>query len=46
VAQALAELAASPTNAEVMARARELARAGGGASDDDILTVIREGRDR
>ena len=46
VAQALAELAASPTNAEVMARARELARAGGGASDDDILAVIREGRDR
>ncbi|QSB13569.1 hypothetical protein JQS43_18525 [Natronosporangium hydrolyticum] len=46
VAQALSELAAGPTNAEVLARAGELAQAGGGAEDDDILAVIRAGRER
>ena len=46
VAQALTELAARPTNAEIMARARDLAQAGGGAQDEDILAVIRAGRDR
>jgi pantoate kinase len=46
VAQQLGELAACPTNAEIVERARELARDGGGASDDEILSVIRDGRDR
>ena len=46
VAAELAAVARRPTNAQVMARAKELAQAGGGAEDDDILTVIRQGRDR
>ena len=44
--QQLTEIASAPTNAEVMERARELARADGGGRDSDIVDVIREGRDR
>lgn len=46
VAQQLGEIAATPTNAEIVERARDLARAGGGADDQAIVDVVREGRDR
>jgi antitoxin FitA len=46
VAQQLAEIAAAPTNAEIVERARDLARSGGGSDDEAILGVIRDGRER
>lgn len=45
VALELEKLAATPDNAEVMKRARELALVSEGASDDDIVDVVRAGRD-
>lgn len=42
----LVEIARRPTNADVMQRARELAGAGGGTSNDEVVALIREGRDR
>lgn len=37
---------AQPTMKEFVERARKLVQAGGGASHEDIMAVIREGRDR
>lgn len=42
----LSELVTRPTMAEVVDRARALARTGGGARRSDIQAAIREGRDR
>jgi plasmid stability protein len=42
----LTELARRPTNTELMERARQLARAGGGTSNDEVVAVIRAERDR
>ncbi|MQA86061.1 MAG: hypothetical protein GEV03_15885 [Streptosporangiales bacterium] len=41
----VSELVSRPTMAEVVERAKALARTGGGASRADIHAVIREGRD-
>lgn len=40
------ELVTQPTMAEIVARARTLAQAGGGASRAEVQAVIRAGRDR
>jgi plasmid stability protein len=42
----LTELARRPTNAELMDRARQLARAGGGTSNTEVVAAVREARDR
>jgi antitoxin FitA len=41
----LTEIATKPSMAEIVERAKMLARTGGGASRSDIQAVIREGRD-
>jgi plasmid stability protein len=40
------ELVTGPTMAEIVARARTLAHAGGGASRAEVQAAVRAGRDR
>lgn len=42
----ISELVMQPTMAEIVERAEQLARSGGGASHDDIQAAIREARNR
>ena len=42
----VAETVSRPTMAEIVARAKQLARAGGGATGADVAAAVRAGRDR
>jgi plasmid stability protein len=42
----VAETVSRPSMAEIVARAKQLARAGGGATRADVATAVRAGRDR
>jgi plasmid stability protein len=44
--QLVAETVSRPSMADILARARQLARAGGGAKRADVAAAIRAGRDR
>ena len=42
----VAETVSRPSMADIVARARQLARAGGGAKRADVAAAVRAGRDR